>query len=191
MPQNAPSDQGLHYLQIVKPFSKTQSMTYLKINLTLPIYNVWVSLFSLKWINSTWYKAWRFSQDEMINFIGFCFLLWELLDMTIPRQVFCLIWLIGCAEWSESEHFAHAGRNSFAWLVPFTFGACQTKKCLRTYTKCAASDHPAHAQSIIRAFAIHSYIQFYSMILTADSEGSDQTAHPRSLIWVFPVRTWP
>ena len=34
----------------------------------------------------------------------------------------------------------------------------QAKKCLWTCAKCAESDHPAHAQNIIRAFAIHSYI---------------------------------
>ena len=44
----------------------------------------------------------------------------------------------------------------------------------------AQSDHPAHAQSIIRAFAFHSYIHKYPMILLADSEGpaqSDQGLH--------------
>ena len=30
-------------------------------------------------------------------------------------------------------------------------------------------DHPAHAQSIIRAFALHLYILLYSMILLVDS----------------------
>ena len=29
------------------------------------------------------------------------------------------------------------------------------------------------------------------MILFANSEGPDQTAHPRSLIWAFAVCTWP
>ena len=29
------------------------------------------------------------------------------------------------------------------------------------------------------------------MILLADSEGPDQTAHLGSLIWTFAVRTWP
>ena len=54
----------------------------------------------------------------------------------------------------------------------------------------ANSDHSAHAQSIIRAFALHSYILKYPMILFADSEGPDQTARPRSLICAFAVRTW-
>ena len=34
----------------------------------------------------------------------------------------------------------------------------QVKKCLRTRAKYADSDHPACAQSIIRAFVLHSYI---------------------------------
>ena len=34
----------------------------------------------------------------------------------------------------------------------------QTKKCLRTYTKWADSDHPAYLQNIIRLFASRSYI---------------------------------
>ena len=36
-------------------------------------------------------------------------------------------------------------------------GSCQEKRCLRICAKCADSDHPAHTQSIIRAFALHSY----------------------------------
>ena len=55
-------------------------------------------------------------------------------------------------------------------------GPRQAKKCLQTCEKCADSDPPAHAQSIIRAFAFHSYILWYPMILLADSEGPDQTA---------------
>ena len=57
-----------------------------------------------------------------------------------------VVW--ACAGWSESAHFAHVLRHFFAW-----YGLCQAKKCLRTCTKWADSDHPAHAQTIIRAFA--------------------------------------
>ena len=60
--------------------------------------------------------------------------------------------------------------------------------CLRTCAKCADSDRPAHAQSIIKAFALHLYILQCSMILLADSEGPDQTARMRRLIWAFAVR---
>ena len=46
-----------------------------------------------------------------------------------------------------------------------------------------------HAQNvqiqIIWVFAIHLYILQYRMILLADSEGPDQTARLRSLIWAF------
>ena len=48
-------------------------------------------------------------------------------------------------------------------------------KCLQTCTKCADSDHPAHAQSIIRVFTLDSYILQYPMIPLADTEGPDQT----------------
>ena len=61
--------------------------------------------------------------------------------------------------------------------------------CLRT---CAAwTNHHAHAQSLIRAFALHRYILQYLMIMWADSESPDQTAHLRSLIWAFAIRICP
>ena len=50
------------------------------------------------------------------------------------------------------------------------------------------SDQPEHAQSIIRALALHSYIMWYPVILLADREGPDQTARMRRLIWAFLVR---
>ena len=37
-------------------------------------------------------------------------------------------------------------------------GSRQAKKCLRACVICADSGHPAHAQSIIRSLARHSYI---------------------------------
>ena len=40
----------------------------------------------------------------------------------------------------------------------------------------------AHAQGLIRAFALRSYIPSYPKGLLANSEGADQTAHLRSLI---------
>ena len=45
----------------------------------------------------------------------------------------------------------------------------QAKKSFRSLTKCADSDHPAHAQGIIRAFAHDSYILLYPVILLTDS----------------------
>ena len=51
--------------------------------------------------------------------------------------------------------------------------------------------HPTHAQSFIRAFALHWYILYCFMILLADSGGPDQTARMRSLIWAFAVRICP
>ena len=50
-------------------------------------------------------------------------------------------------------------------------GPPQAKKCLRACSKYAESYHPAHAQIIIRAFALHLYILLYPMILLVDSEG--------------------
>ena len=35
-----------------------------------------------------------------------------------------------------------------------------------------------HVQSVIQAFALHSYILLYQMILLADSKGPDRTAWP-------------
>ena len=67
----------------------------------------------------------------------------------------------------------------------------EAKKCLRVHAKCAGSHHPALVQSIIRAFALYSYILLYPLILLADSEGPDQTAHPRSLIRAFTIRICP
>ena len=49
------------------------------------------------------------------------------------------------------------------------------------------SDHPAHAQSIIRAFALHKYILLYAMNLLKDSEGPVKTAR---LNWVFAVHVF-
>ena len=40
-------------------------------------------------------------------------------------------------------------------------------------------------------FALHSYILVYPWILLTDSEGPDQTARLRSLIWTFAVRICP
>ena len=41
------------------------------------------------------------------------------------------------------------------------------------------------------AFALHSYILLYPIILFAGSEGPDQTAHLRSLIWALAVCICP
>ena len=48
-----------------------------------------------------------------------------------------------------------------------------------------------HALSLIRAFTLHKYILLCLMILLADSEGPDQTARMRSLIWAIAVRICP
>ena len=47
--------------------------------------------------------------------------------------------------------------NSHVLFVAY-LGCVKRKKRLRTCAKCADSDHLAHAQSIIRAFALHYYI---------------------------------
>ena len=46
----------------------------------------------------------------------------------------------------------------------------------RLAKKVRDSDHSAHKQSIIRAFALHSYILQYTIIPLADSEGPYPTA---------------
>ena len=53
------------------------------------------------------------------------------------------------------------------------------------------SDHTSHAQSIIRVFALNYYVLQYPMILLADSEGPDQTARMRRLIWAFATLIMP
>ena len=65
-----------------------------------------------------------------------------------------------------------------------------SEKVLRTCATRADSDHPAHMQSIIRTFSLHSYILWYLMLLLEDSESPDQTARMRSLIWAFAVHIW-
>ena len=70
------------------------------------------------------------------------------------------------------------------------FGSRQAKKSLRVRAICADSDHPPHAQSIIRALLSILYILCYPIILFTDSEGPDQPARMRRLIWAFAVRIW-
>ena len=61
----------------------------------------------------------------------------------------------------------------------------KAKKCLRACAKCADSHHPAHTKSHpgICSPLKHSIMSSDS----ADSEGPDQTAHARSLIWAVAV----
>ena len=52
----------------------------------------------------------------------------------------------------------HYAPSSFEGTSFLTYGPRQAKKCLRTCAKCADSDHRAHVQCIIWAYAFHSYI---------------------------------
>ena len=72
----------------------------------------------------------------------------------------------------------------------YYIGCVKRKKMLSNMCK-MRTDHPAHAQSIMQAFTFHSYILWHTIIVIADSEGSNQTARMRRLIWVFPVRIGP
>ena len=72
-------------------------------------------------------------------------------------------------------------RENSRLVLKISYGSRQAKKCLRKCTKCADSDHPASAQSIIRAFTLHLYT-LYLVILFADSEGSDQTGSTVNII---------
>ena len=65
------------------------------------------------------------------------------------------------------------------------YGPRQAKMCLRTGAKCADSDHPAHTQSNIRAFALHSYILWYPMILIQDNEDNNPTWTDMCAQWRF------
>ena len=53
---------------------------------------------------------------------------------------------------------------------------CGPRQARKYFQTCADSDHPAYAQSSIRAFPFHLYIMEYTMILLANSECPDQTA---------------
>ena len=59
--------------------------------------------------------------------------------------------------------------------MQFTNGPRKALMCLPTCAKCTDSDHPAHAQSITWAIALHSYILSCPMILLVDTEGPDQS----------------
>ena len=65
------------------------------------------------------------------------------------------------------------------WFVRNSKWAASGENCLQTCAKCADLDHPAHAQSIIKA------------ALYSNFEGPDQTASMRKLIWAFAVRIYP
>ena len=84
----------------------------------------------------------------------------------------------------------HAGPQAVLESM-FAFWPRDAKKCLRSCAKCAYSHHLAHAQSLIRAFALHWNILQYQMILFSDNEGPDQAARMRRLIWAFADRICP
>ena len=93
----------------------------------------------------------------------------------IPRPIFlrtCLV--INPRHSPDSQHICYISEK---WLL-----AC---------AKRADSDHPAHAQSIIQAFALCSYILWYPIILLVYSEGLDQTAQMHRLIRAFTVHICP
>ena len=69
-------------------------------------------------------------------------------------------------------------------LFQWHWGCVKRKKCLQACAKCVVSHHPAHEQSLIRAFVFHWYILYYPMVLTADDEGPDQTVRICRLFWV-------
>ena len=80
---------------------------------------------------------------------------------------------------SETDYRIASATQLVITLVSVTYKPRQPKKCIRKCAIGAHSDHPAHAQNIILAFALHSYILTYPTFLLADSEGPDQTAWMR------------
>ena len=64
-------------------------------------------------------------------------------------------------------------RSQIERINNYIMGRLSAKKGLRACAKCVDSHHPAHMQSVIRAFALHSYILLYPMI-----------RRPRWLIWM-------
>ena len=73
-------------------------------------------------------------------------------------------------------------------LPTFQMGHAKRKGVFEHAQNTRIQIHPAHMQSVTRAFSLHWYILQCSIILLADSKGPDQTARPRSLIWAFAVR---
>ena len=53
------------------------------------------------------------------------------------------------------RRYVFSNNGYFIYVLHIISGPCQAKKCLRTCAQFAHEDHPAHAQSIIRAFALH------------------------------------
>ena len=45
-----------------------------------------------------------------------------------------------------------------------------------------------YLRSLLRKFTVHRYIQHHPLVLYADNEDPDQTAHSRSLISAIAVR---
>ena len=95
----------------------------------------------------------------------------------------------------SEEHFFSRDAAHF----DLGFFACTIIQCVASSEKCAVGHLKKvwihiilrHAQIFILAFALHWYILKYLMTPAAESEGPDQTAHPRSLIWPFAVRSLP
>ena len=59
------------------------------------------------------------------------------------------------------------------------------------YMNSTDPDKPAKLSSLIKDFAMQHCMLQYRIILSADSESPNQTAHARSLIRVFNVRICP
>ena len=67
------------------------------------------------------------------------------------------------------KHMIYVAKlNSLQTLLLIKWVALSERNYIRACAKRADSDHPAHAQSIDRAFGLHSYILYYSIILIAD-----------------------
>ena len=54
--------------------------------------------------------------------------------------------------------WSYTDKSSKIFLCIKIYGPREAKKCLRACAKCKDSNHPAHAQSMFRAYALHLYI---------------------------------
>ena len=72
--------------------------------------------------------------------------------------------------------------------IIYYIGRVNRKSCLLICAKWADSSHPAQAQNIVRACALYSYIMWYTMILIADSECTDQAARKRTINTMMGLR---
>ena len=112
----------------------------------------------------------------------------------------CLVLSVSSSSWYLGRAAVYDCGTPWTFLLPpfFPFssvdqhrkmGLVKRKGVFGVNTNSKDLDQPVEICSLIRNFA--TLVLQYPMILLADSEGPDQTARMRSLIWAFIVRISP